>query len=105
MSDEYEEIGPPRELPQLQQVELGDALLEALVLDLTELTDIQLVIPKAAAGYIVPQVLPLSEGVQLLREGDLRGLQIRYLYEGDEWWDTLMNTGKGIRLTRIKQEY
>lgn len=94
-----------KELPALQQVRLDDAMLDALLLDLGELTDLLLVIPKASAGYIVPQVVPLDEGVRLLRDGNLRGLQVRYRYEGDEWWDTLMNTPAGIRLTRIKQEY
>ena len=94
-----------KKLPQLQQVEVDDALLDALVTDLTALTEILAVMPKASAGRIVPQNVPLAEGVQQLRDNTLRGLQVRYRYEGDEWWDTLMQTPNGIRLTRIKQEY
>jgi hypothetical protein len=94
-----------KDLPQLQQVAVDDALLDALVTDLAALTEILCVMPKAGAGRVVPKTMPLQEGVQMLREGNLRGLQIRYRYEGDEWWDTLMQTPNGIRLTRIKQEY
>jgi hypothetical protein len=94
-----------KEFPQLQQVEVDDALLDALVTDLTALTEILCVMPKAGAGRVVPKTVPLDKGVQLLRDNTLRGLQIRYRYEGDEWWDTLMQTPDGIRLTRIKQEY
>ncbi len=94
-----------KELPQLQQVEVDDALLDALVTDLTALTEILCVMPKAGAGRVVPKTMPLAEGAKMLRENNLRGLQIRYRYEGDEWWDTLMQTPSGMRLTRIKQEY
>jgi hypothetical protein len=94
-----------KEFPQLQQVAVDDALLDALVADLTALTEILCVMPKAGAGRVVPKTVPLDDGAQMLREGNLRGLQIRYRYEGDEWWDTLMQTPNGIRLTRIKQEY
>jgi len=94
-----------KDLPQLQQVEVDDTLLDALVTDLTALTEILCVMPKAGAGRVVPKTMPLAEGVQMLRENNLRGLQVRYRYEGDEWWDTLMQTPNGLRLTRIKQEY
>jgi hypothetical protein len=94
-----------KELPQLQQIAVDDALLDALVTDLTALTEILCVMPKAGVGRVVPKTMPLEDGVQMLREGNLRGLQIRYRYEGDEWWDTLMQTPGGLRLTRIKQEY
>ena len=93
------------DLPQLQQVALDAGLLDALIVDLSALTELLAVIPKATAGYVVPKTVPLEEGVQLLRNGNLRGLQIRYRYQGDEWWDTLMQTPGGIQLTRIKQEY
>lgn len=94
-----------KDLPQLQQIEVDDALLAALVGDLTQLTEILCVMPKAGAGRVVPKNMPLEEGAQMLLQGDLRGLQIRYRFEGAEWWDTLMQTPKGIRLTRIQQEY
>jgi len=67
-----------KELPQLQQVAVDDALLDALVVDLASLTEILCVMPKAGAGRVVPKTMPLEDGVQMLREGNLRGLQIRY---------------------------
>jgi hypothetical protein len=92
-------------LPQLQRAAVDDSLLDALVTDLSALTEILCVIPKAEPGRVAVTSIPLEEGVNLLRAGSLRGLQVRYRYEGDEWWDTLLQTPNGIRLTRIKQEY
>ena len=94
-----------RELPELHQAELGPETLEALFADLQTLTQILTVIPKATRGHIQPEYISLAQGRELILNGKLRGLQIRYMYDGDEWWDTLIITSNGIRITRIKQEY
>jgi len=36
---------------------------------------------------------------------DVGGMQIKYLYEGLEWWDTLMWVGENIRLIRIAHDW
>ena len=52
------------DLPQLQQVALDAGLLDALIVDLSALTELLSVIPKATAGYVVPKTVPLEEGVK-----------------------------------------
>lgn len=39
----------------------------------------------------------------VLLSGAATGLQIRYVYSGVEWWDTLMRTASGIRLVRVRR--
>ncbi len=48
--------------------------------------------------------LTLEEGRELFLSKQVKGLQIRYRYEGAEWWDTLMHTPGGVRIIRIEQE-
>ena len=36
-----------------------------------------------------------------LAAGDFRGVQVRYVYEGKEWCDTLLAAPGGVRLVRI----
>ncbi|MCO4772982.1 MAG: hypothetical protein KDA24_23315, partial [Deltaproteobacteria bacterium] len=45
----------------------------------------------------------LQEGFDALRLGRARGVQVRYMHNGREWWDTLMRTPDGIRLVRIER--
>ena len=93
------------ELPELTQATLDPEIFNQLFEDLEACTQILAVIPKAGPGYIAPKSINLTEGQELLASQQLRGLQIRYSYQGDEWWDTLINDGSNIRLTRIKQVY
>lgn len=92
-------------LPELHQAELDPATLEALFTDLEAFTKILAVIPKATQGHVEPKNISLNQGRELILKGQLRGLQIRYQYDGNEWWDTLICTPSGVRITRIKQEY
>lgn len=92
-------------LPELHQANLDAATLEAFFEDLAACAKIIEVISKASAGYAAPTSISLDEGRILFLDGKLRGLQIRYLYQGSEWWDTLLNTPNGVRITRIKQDF
>lgn len=47
--------------------------------------------------------IPLREAQALLAEGRVRGVQVRYVWEGEEWRDTLLATADGIRLVRMKR--
>jgi len=92
-------------LPELHQTILDDQTLEALFADLQACTDILAVMPKAGPGYVTPKDVGLEEGERLLKEGSLRGLQIRYRYQGEEWWDTLIQRDNQIHITRIQQNF
>jgi hypothetical protein len=75
------------------------------VTDLKACAEILVVMPKAGPGYVAPKEIDLDEGAKLLESGQLRGLQIRYRYQNEEWWDTLINRDGNISITRIQQDF
>ena len=93
---------PTPALPDLHQADLDPQTLGSLFEDLSACADIFAVIPKTGTGYVAPANISLDEGKEMLLAGQLRGLQIRYKYNGGEWWDTLIQFPDAIRLTRIK---
>jgi hypothetical protein len=48
----------------------------------------------------VPGRPSLEAALRVLRERTA-SVQLRYRHRGEEWWDTLMPSGSGIRLIRI----
>jgi hypothetical protein len=98
---------PP--LPDLQQSVLDPDTLAQLFSDLGSLTEILEVIPKALAESYVPESseIGLDEGRRMLLSGVVRGLQIRYRYQGSQWWDTLLPDAAsgGFRIVRIQHDF
>lgn len=93
----------PAPLPELQDAVLDGAAVEALFADLAEHTTIGEIILKGGPTERGRVVQPsLAEAAAALASGTVRGVQIRYLHEGREWWDTLMRVGDGVRLVRIE---
>ena len=91
-------------LPELTQAVLDDATLDQLFVDLASLTQVLEVSAKyAERGYVAPEAsrLTLADARVLLARRAVRGVQIRYRYDGTEWWDTLMLTPAGVRIVRI----
>ncbi|HEX8441759.1 hypothetical protein [Archangium sp.] len=90
-------------LPQLQDALLDPDTLEQLVQDIQRCTVVKDVLLKGGALMMASErSVPLTEAAEALRQGRVLGVQIRYWYEGADWWDTLMRTPKGIRLIRIE---
>ncbi len=93
-------------MPELNQADLDFATTEQLFHDIAELTEIVEIIPKQDKNQkVAPTSLTLDEARALLFNGNLRGLQIRYDYQGYQWWDTLMAKQNGFRLVRIAHEF
>ena len=97
-------------LPDLQQSALDPETLAQLFSDLSSLTEILEIIPKAAAaGYVEEKStqITLDEARDLLLSSSIRGLQIRYRYQGTQWWDTLLpdSSGHGFRIVRIQHHF
>jgi hypothetical protein len=94
-------------LPDLNQATLDWPGVEALLRDIAACTQVTEIIPKAAAqGYVTDGVaLTLLEARRLLQERAVWGVQIRYRYEGADWWDTLMVLPGGWRLVRIRHDF
>ncbi len=97
----------PIKLADLTTSELDAPALEALLGDIQLLTTISGIIPKFAPQANVPENanLTLAEARILLETKAVRGLQIRYQYEGSTWWDTIMNVGTSWRLIRIRHDF
>ena len=108
MSEEPE-ASEKLELPDLQQSTLDPETLAQLFTDLATCTEILEVIPKAMAQGYVPESseIGLEEGQKMLLSGNVRGLQIRYRYQGSQWWDTLLPDVQhsGFRIVRIQHDF
>lgn len=92
-------LEPP--LPELTQSELDGETLAALVQDLTSQTEILDVLTKGGQCARADKVsLTLEEAVTALCSGAVRGVQIRYLWQGTQWLDTLINNQGTIRIVR-----
>lgn len=101
------DVNAPPKLPDLNQATLDWPGVEALLRDIATCTQVTEIIPKAVAqGYVTDGVaLTLADARCLLEERAVRGLQIRYRYEGADWWDTLMVLPEGWRLVRIRHDF
>ncbi len=95
----------PLKLPPLHQAVLDAATVDALFADLAACTRVLAIIPKRAARAMIDEStssLDLASARAGLRDGSMRGVQIRYHYDGREWCDTLMAGADGAaRLVRI----
>jgi len=93
------------EFPALHTGDLDAEGVRALVADLEAHAERLQVVPKAAAKrFVLPETLPLQAATEGLLDGRLRGVQLRYVHEGQEWWDTLLAMGDaGYRIVRVAQ--
>lgn len=97
----------PLKLPDLNMTLLDADQIEQLFRDIEQCAQITEIIPKYAERGHVPDSagVTLAEARQLLANRSVRGLQIRYRYDGADWWDTLMLTGGQFRLVRIRHDF
>ena len=92
------------DLPPLSDVILDDAQLAQLVLDIAraaELLDVSIRprgLRRPAAG---PR--PSLEDALGALSRRAASVQLRYRYQGEEWWDTLLLVDVGVRLVRISR--
>jgi len=92
-------------LPEMSEAVLSDDEVAALVRDLRACTEIMGITIKSGPGGADDQrQLSIDEAAQLLLERAVRGVQVRYRYDGAGWTDTLMPTADGIRLVRIRND-
>ena len=95
-------------LPDLHQSEIDEETLAQLFTDVGTHAQIIEIIPKHAPGYVEenPAPLQLDQAYQLLTSHAVRGLQLRYRYDGKTWWDTLMPLPGGLfRVVRIEHDF
>lgn len=94
------------EFPDVHQGVLDDATLEQYFYDLEHATRVFGVLVKGAPErYANERNMKLSTAREIFEKGLVRGMQVRYVWNGGEWWDTLMRTPQGVRLVRIQQDW
>ncbi len=92
-------------LPDLHQADLDADTLNQLFADIGQLTQVIEVLPKYRQRDYTPDTpISLDEARDLLRDGTVYGLQIRYIHNDAQWWDTLMPVPNGMRLVRIRHD-
>lgn len=93
------------ELPTLQDTLLDDATVDRLFADIAELTRVLEVIPKTAErGYVGTGCISIQQARAMLRSRNCRAIQLRYIHDGAQWWDTLMPRPGGTRIVRIRHD-
>lgn len=104
-SESVDQASP--ELPPLQTAILDLQQVEQLLADIETCTKNLEILPKYAAQGRVPEAagVTLATARQLLAARSIRGLQLRYHYDGADWWDTLMAAGDSFRIVRIRHEF
>jgi hypothetical protein len=100
------ETAPP-ELPALHTTTLDFAQIEQLLTDIEVCAELQEILPKYTAQGHVPETVQvtLAQARELLFARAVRGLQLRYRYEGADWWDTVMVLGEQFRVVRIRHDF
>ncbi len=91
-------------VPAVQDAMLDSATLARLFADLAQSADVRAILykssPEAADAQLVPR--DLADAHEALVQRSVLGVQIRYLFQGRQWWDTLLLTKDGVRLVRIE---
>jgi len=86
---------------------LDAAQAEQLLADIEACAELVEILPKFGPQDQVPDAagVTLAEARTLLAARTVRGLQLRYRYEGADWWDTLMVVGDRFRVVRIRHDF
>jgi MauM/NapG family ferredoxin protein len=97
-------IEPEIELPDLHEAELDEPGLRALFRDLEAAARIDALKLKPAPGErAVSEDVTSAEALELLLEGRVRGVQVRYFYADQAWCDTVLASPAGYRVVRIAE--
>ena len=92
--------------PELQQADLALATFEQLFADLSLHVEVLGISAKGGAThYAGADSLDLEGARAALLAGAVRGVQIRYRYQGSEWWDTILALSGTFRLVRTRPDF
>ena len=78
---------------------LDDSQVAQLLADIVVCTELTEILPK----FAVQQRVPDTASATLAQAGN--GSQLRYRYDGADWWDTLMQDGQRYHIVRIRHEF
>lgn len=90
-------------LPELQDQVIGWDVVDDLLGDIATSTRLFSMLIKSGAERMADGAdLDLSRARAALDAGN--AVQLRYLYQGAEWWDTLIPQPEGVRIVRVQQQ-
>jgi hypothetical protein len=90
-------------LPPLWQATFDESTLDRLFVDLESAAEVLSVQAKAdPRAYAPAGPLTLAAAWERLAARAVRGVQVRYRYDGDEWTDTVLCVPGGYRLVRMQ---
>ncbi len=93
---------PDTALSEVQIGVLDGALFEAYFADLEECADVRSVtLKRGPETYAEEPRGSLEQAHLLMLVGSIRGVQIRYSFQGIAWIDTLAAQGDSVRLVRV----
>jgi len=98
-----EDPGEVIEYPPMHEGLLDDRTVLALLDDLAAEAQILEILTKGGPQLRAAGAARLDEAFDALVDGSVRGVQVRYRHDGQEWWDTLLRAPGGFRLVRVKQ--
>ena len=95
----------PPDLPAINEAVLDTATLNQLFEDVSQCTHLIEVIVKHGPRSQTPDANhSLDDAKRMLEDGSAMGIQLRYSFEGAQWWDTLIRTPAGVRIVRIRHD-
>lgn len=92
---------PERPLPSVYEAVLDAATLVRLVDDLEACATVDRVMEKGAPTAHATGCPGLRDAVERLVVGTIRGVQVWYRHDGEDWCDTLVQVTGGTRLVRM----
>lgn len=95
------EDGPP--IPEMREMIFGEEQLTSFIDDLKKFTQIESVQTKGGETLHADERQPeLDEAFTALRQGAVRGIQIRYHHNGFDWTDTVFNVASDYKIVRCQ---
>ncbi len=94
------------EFPPLHEATLAPDELRRLFADIERHgQQVQIMVKGSARGRASGDAVTLARARSIIEEQAARGVQIRYRYDGADWWDTLIPGADGVRLVRVRHDF
>ena len=88
--------------PPVYDVVLDDATVAQLFFDVAHAAELVGITIKPLGARAATETQPsLDDAYRALAERSIAGVQLRYRFAEEEWWDTLIRAPNGTRLVRI----
>lgn len=98
------EDGPP--IPEMREMLFGEEQLSSFIEDLKKFTQIESVQIKGGETLYADERQPeLDNAFTALRQGSVRGIQIRYHHNGFDWTDTVFRVACDYKIVRCQHPF